>query len=268
MSRRRRSASDTTPFDTLRLEGSLFVPELLERAARGEAAAQKEADYGVPKGLKLHDEYGRAYRIATALWQDFAPQLPRTDLDPAKLTRAFVFDLLRQCLGYTDLALLQEPVQIGDRGFCVTAQALDGRLPVIIAPHSLGLDDPDPSFAIHGSGSKKKSAHPLAQEFLNADRNSLWAIVTNGRTLRLLRDADTLTRPNFLEFDLETILREGEDRYADFSALWRMLHASRAGTATAPAADCIWEKWKSEGHAQGLRVRDGLRSGVTPRSVQ
>lgn len=61
MSRRRRSASDSTPFDTLRLEGTLFVPELLERAARGEAAAQKEADYGVPKGLKLHDEYGRAY---------------------------------------------------------------------------------------------------------------------------------------------------------------------------------------------------------------
>lgn len=263
MSRRRRSASDTTPFDTLRLEGSLFVPELLERAARGEAAAQKEAEYGVPKGLKLHDEYGRAYRIATALWQDFAPQLPRTDLDPAKLTRAFVLDLLRQCLGYTDITLLQEPVQIGDRGFRVTAKALGGRLPVIIAPHSLGLDDPDPGFAIHGSGSKKKSAHQLAQEFLNADRNSLWAIVTNGRTLRLLRDADTLTRPNFLEFDLETILREGEDRYADFSALWRLLHASRAGTATAPAAECIWEKWKSEGHAQGLRVRDGLRSGVT-----
>ena len=59
MSRRRKS-SDTTPFDTLRLEGSLFVPELLERAAGGEAAFQKEADYAIPKGLKLHDEYGRA----------------------------------------------------------------------------------------------------------------------------------------------------------------------------------------------------------------
>jgi hypothetical protein len=41
---RRRKLTDTTPFDTLRLEGSLFVPELLERAARGEAAQQKEAD--------------------------------------------------------------------------------------------------------------------------------------------------------------------------------------------------------------------------------
>lgn len=262
MSRRRKS-TDTTPFDTLRLEGSLFVPELLERAASGEATFQKETDYAIPKGLKLHDEYGRAFRIATATWQSFAPQTARADLDAAAVTRAFVVDFLRQCLGYTDLAPLGAPIQLGDRGFPVTAMALGGRLPVIIAPHHLGLDDPDPRFAIIGSGSRKKSAHQLAQEFLNASPDSLWAIVTNGRTLRLLRDADTLTRPNFLEFDLETILRDDQHRYADFSALWRILHASRAGQPTAAPAESIWEKWKSEGHAQGLRVRDGLRDGVT-----
>lgn len=261
MSRRRKS-TDTTPFDTLRLEGSLFVPELLERAASGEATYQKETDYAIPKGLKLHDEYGRAFRIATATWQSFAPQTARTDLDAATITRAFVIDFLHQCLGYTDLAPLGAPIQLGDRGFPVTAQALGGRLPVIIAPHHLGLDDPDPRFAIIGSGSRKKSAHQLAQEFLNASPDSLWAIVTNGKTLRLLRDADTLTRPNFLEFDLETILRDDQHRYADFSALWRILHFSRAVSPDSPAA-CIWEQWKSEGHAQGLRVRDGLRDGVT-----
>jgi hypothetical protein len=179
MSRRRKS-SDTTPFDTLRLEGSLFVPELLERAASGEAALQKEADYAIPKGLKLHDEYGRAFRIATASWQAFAPQMLRADVDAATVTRAFVIDLLRQCLGYTDLTPLDSPIQLGDRGFPVTAQASGGRLPIIIAPHHLGVDDPDPRFAIHGSGLRKKSAQQLAQEFLNASPNCLWAIVTNG----------------------------------------------------------------------------------------
>lgn len=74
--------------------------------------------------------------------------------------------------------------------------------------------------------------YQLAQEFLNASRDCLWAIVTNGKTLRLLRDADTLTRPNFLEFDLETILRDDQHRYADFAALWRLLHISRAGENT------------------------------------
>jgi hypothetical protein len=282
MSRRRKS-TDTTPFDTLRLEGSLFVPELLERAASGEATFQKEADYAIPKGLKLHDEYGRAFRIATATWQSFAPQTARADLDAAAVTRSFVVDCLRHCLGYTDLTLCPAPLDAnGDespiqnsksniqnsapRGFPVTAMACGGHLPVIIAPHHLGLDDPDSRFAIIGSGSRKKSAHQLAQEFLNASSDSLWAIVTNGKTLRLLRDADTLTRPNFLEFDLETILRDDQHRYADFSALWRILHASRCSGGVSPSSspsDCIWEKWKSEGHAQGLRVRDGLRDGVT-----
>lgn len=255
---RRRKSSETLPFDTLRLEGSLFVPELLERASRGEATSQKEADYDVPKGLKLHDEYGRAFRIATALWQEFAPQMLRDDVDAGEVTRRFALDLLRQCLGYSDLESRSESVVIGDRGFPITAMACRGTLPLIIAPHTLGLDDPDPRFAITGSGAKRKSAHQLAQEFLNASKDCTWALVTNGRTVRLLRDAETLTRPNFLEFDLETILRESEDRYADFSALWRILHASRA--ANTP---CTWEKWRTEGHAQGLRVRDGLRDGVT-----
>jgi hypothetical protein len=278
MSRRRKS-TDTTPFDTLRLEGSLFVPELLERAASGDATFQKETDYAIPKGLKLHDEYGRAFRIATATWQSFAPQTARADLDAAAITRAFVVDFLRQCLGYTDLTICPAPLDANGqseapiqnsksniqnsapRSFPVTAMALGGRLPVIIAPHNLALDDPDPRFAIIGSGSKKKSAHQLAQEFLNASQDCLWAIVTNGKTLRLLRDADTLTRPNFLEFDLETILRDDQHRYADFSALWRILHVSRS-VGVSPASS-IWESWKSEGHAQGLRVRDGLRDGVT-----
>lgn len=34
MSRRHRSASDTSPFDTLRLEGTRIATELFERAAR------------------------------------------------------------------------------------------------------------------------------------------------------------------------------------------------------------------------------------------
>ena len=263
----RRKTQDAVPFDTLRLEGAIFVPQLLENAARGEAKFQNETDYNLPRGLKLHDEYGRAYRIASALWQVFGPQTLRADIDPAAITHSFVIDFLRDCLGYTDVTLLTEPVSVGtagDRGFPVTAHALGGRIPVIIAPHTIGLDDPDPCFAVIGAGARKKSAHQLAQEFLNADPVSAWAIVTNGKTLRLLRDADTLTRPNFLELDLESILRDGQsERYADFAALWRLLHVSRAGIPGADPSDCIWENWKTEGQSQGLRVREGLRDGVT-----
>ena len=65
---------------TLRLEGSLFLPDQLEKAALGRAAAQDEADYHTPKGLRLKDDYSRAFQIASAQWKHFASQLERSDV--------------------------------------------------------------------------------------------------------------------------------------------------------------------------------------------
>jgi hypothetical protein len=257
MSRRR---SSTLPFDTLRLEGGLFVPELVEKILRGEHSRQTAADYSLPKGLKLVDEIGRSFRIAGALWKAFQPVRDRTDVDAHRATIRFAEELLRDALGFSQIKPCPEPVTEGERAYPFTFLGR-GRVPVVVAPHDLELDTPDERFAVLGSGSRKKSAYQLAQEFLNASHACAWALVTNGRQLRLLRDADTLTRPTFLEFDLELILRD--QRYPDFAGLWRFLHASRAGKPEKPGEECIWEDWKQDGHAQGARVRDGLRLGVT-----
>jgi hypothetical protein len=71
------------------------------------------------------------------------------------------------------------------------------RVPVVVAPHTLGLDEPTRALPSPGSGSRKKTAFQLAQELLNASPEHQWALVSNGKTLRLLRDAATLTRPSF-----------------------------------------------------------------------
>jgi hypothetical protein len=256
-----RRPSDSLIFDTLRLEGGLFVPAVLEKAARGEHTAQKAADYRLPKGLALVDEQGRAFRIASALQKTFEPTRGRKDVDPARATTGFVTELLRDAFGYTDFALSIELTTIADRSYPVTAFACGGRVPVIIAPHTLDLDQPDERFAVIGSGSRRRSAYQLAQQFLNASAATTWALVTNGRQLRLVRDADTLTRPAFLEADLDLILRA--QRYPDFAAVWRLFHASRAGAPDASADTYPWESWKKEGQEQGQRVREGLRTGVT-----
>jgi hypothetical protein len=149
-------------------------------------------------------------------------------------------------------------VPVGDRGFPISALAAQGRLAVVVAPHSLDLDTPHERFAIVGSGARRRSAYQLAQQFLNAHPGCTWALVTNGRALRLVRDSDSLTRPAFLEADLELILDSA--RYADFAAVWRVFHASRLGASDASAP---WENWRSIGQDQGERVREGLRVGVT-----
>lgn len=253
-----RRPTDSLIFDSLRLEGGLFVPAVLEKAARGEHTAQKAPDYNLPKGLSLVDEQGRAFRIASAVYKTFEPTRARKDVDAAHATIGFATELFRDALGYADFALCAEPVTLADRSYPVTALAVDGRVPVIIAPHTLELDEPDERFAVIGSGSRRRSAYQLAQQFLNASAHCTWALVTNGRQLRLVRDADTLTRPAYLETDLELILRD--QRYADFAAVWRLFHASRVGESS---STCIWDAWKQEGQDQGERVREGLRGGVT-----
>lgn len=255
--KRIRKAQATLNLPTLKLEGGLFLPDQLEKAAQGRANAQLEADYGTPKGVKLKDEYSRAFQIACAQWQHFAAQMERADVDATQLTTAFIHELLRDAFGYATLqTALAQPV--GELRYPVSLMA--GTLPVLVAPHTLGLDEADVRFAVQGGGNRKKAPFQAMQELLNASEALQWGIVSNGKQLRLLRDAASLTRPSFLEVDLADLL--GGQRYAEFANVWRLLHASRASRLSQGATACIWEQWRSEGQQEGTRVRDGLRNGV------
>ena len=278
---RRHTAALNLP--TLRLEGGLFLPDVLAKAAHGSARLQTEADYRLPKGLQFKDEIGRAFQIACAQWRSFAPLLERADYDPQHAAATFITELLRDALAYPSVGA-STGITLGEgaeaRHYPITHLAnapagADGQsgpsLPIVVAPHTLGLDEPDARFAITGSGSRKKTAFQLAQELLNASPVHQWALVSNGKTLRLLRDAATLTRPSYLEFDLQDLL--AGQRLAEFAFAWRLLHASRAGllassagqganTDAAPPA-IAWEAWREAGQEEGTRVRNGLRAGVT-----
>ena len=245
----------TLNLPTIQLEGSLFLPDQLEKAAQGRAQGQTEVDYGVPKGVKLKDEYSRAFQIACAQWQHFSAQFDRADVDAHRLTIGFVSELLRDALGYTPVQPTTS-VQVAAMAYPINVMA--GRMAVLVAPHNLALDDADPRFAVAGSGNRKKSAFQAMQELLNASPEHTWGIVSNGKQLRLLRDAASLTRPTYLEFDLADLL--GGQRYAEFANVWRLLHGSRAPLSGGAA--CVWEQWREAGKAEGTRVRDGLRNGV------
>lgn len=244
---------------SIRLEGGLFLPNQLEKAALGQAQHQTESDYRLPPGRGRKDEIGRAFQIAAAQWRQFEALLDRTDLDAGNSTEQFIIELLRHAFGYQQIARVSG-VTVGERHYPVTALA--GHLPVVIAPHRVALDEPRERFAVEGSGSRRKSAFQLAQECLNASQDHLWALVSNGRQIRLLRNAATLTRPSFLEIDLQDLL--ASQRYAEFTMAWRLLHASRADPdpdGSAPAS-AIWERWCEAGVEEGTRVREGLRVGV------
>src|SRR5690554_1485561 len=146
---------------SLTLEGSLFLPDQLEKAALGKAGAHKEAGYQLPTGLQLRDECSRSFQIASAQWASFAKQQQRQDLDPHEITWQFVRELLRHAFGYHHIQYSKR-ILLGERSYPVNLQA--GSLPVVVAPFTAGLDESLPQLAVEGSGSRKKSAFQLAQE--------------------------------------------------------------------------------------------------------
>ena len=136
-------------------------------------------------------------------------------------------------------------------------------MPLILAAHTQPLDAPTERFGelTPDTGkTRRRSPFMLAQEALNASDQSLWAITSNGLTLRILRDNPSLTRPAYVEVDLEALF--AEDLYADFTAFWLLAHASRFGIPEAEPADCPWERWRAAGQEAGVTIRSNLRYQV------
>jgi hypothetical protein len=242
-------------FEALSIEGGLLSPEWLSKVAAVDADSQSEADYRIPKGLNLRDEIGRYWRIAQAHWTEFAAARDGK-VDPQAPADRFVSTLLREAFGFTSLISLA-PVVIAGRGYPIGGAALEGKVPVVVAPADLGLDTLSPTF---GDGGRRRSAFGLAQEYLNAQEDAMWGIATDGTTLRILRDNASLTRPAWVEADLVRIFTE--ERYSDFALLWLLCHETRFGRAGQSASECALEAWRNAGREEGTRARERLRRGV------
>jgi SAM-dependent methyltransferase len=252
---RKRTDPTALAFEALTIEGGLLAPAILTRVAQLEAGEQAATDYRVPKGLHLRDEIGRYWRIAQAHWADFAHARVRA-ADPELSATQFVQALLKEVFGFGTLQA-QLPLERDGRLYPLGLNALDGRVPVVIAPAGLGLDKAHTQF---GDGQRRRTAFGLLQEYLNATDAALWGMVSDGVVLRLARDNGSLTRPAWIEADLGRIF--AEERFADFTALWLLIHESRFGRVGTLASECALENWRQAGQAEGVRARDHLRLGV------
>ncbi|WP_244370916.1 Eco57I restriction-modification methylase domain-containing protein [Burkholderia pseudomallei] len=256
-------------YTAIRIEGGLIPAEELARLTTLNApdqTEQTERHYGIPKGLKLRDEIARNFKIAQNLWQDFQSLRQRKDVDAYGVTvREFLTPLLRHALGYTDLIAVSGIQTTNGAHHCypIGHGALSGRLPVVMAGYDQPLDQASERFGDKNPDTgrtRRRSPYMLAQEALNASDASLWALVSNGLNLRILRDNPSLTRPAYIEVDLEAIFTE--ELYADFTAFWLLAHASRFGEPEAEPADCAWERWRDAGQQAGVTVRQNLRYQV------
>lgn len=162
---------------------------------------------------------------------------------------------LFQELGYGRLQTARAR-DIDGRTYAVSHAWVTGErdIPIHLVGLNVDLDRRAPGVA----GAAQASPHSLLQEFLNRSDEHLWGFVSNGLTLRILRDTRSLTRQAYVEFDLDAMMT-GE-AYADFALLYLLCHQSRVEGER--PEDCWLEKWSRAAEAQGTRALDQLRRGV------
>lgn len=253
-------------YRAIRIEGGLIPAEELNRLtllADPKATEQTESHYRIAKGLKLRDEIARDFKIALSLWQDFKVLRLRQDVRAHEVTvREWLLPLLRDVLHFHDAGRCAAIERSGHQ-FAIGHAGNGGRVPLVFAGFDEPLDAAAERFGETNPDTgktRRRSPFMLAQEALNATDSSLWAIASNGLTLRILRDNASLTRPAYIEVDLEALFNE--ELLADFSAFWLLAHASRFGTAEMAPSDCPWERWRAAGQQAGVTVRGKLRDQV------
>lgn len=243
-------------FQSIRIVGGLLSSKVLQDARRYQLPGQRKEDYAIEPGFTFNEEMGRYWRIAQGRWKEFQQHIERKDLSSHSLAQQeWLLPLLTRVLGY-DITPGVTKI-IGEREFPITHTAHAGAVPLVLCGADFDLDKGDTRFGQEG---RKRSPMGLAQEYVNAESHCLWAIVSNGRYLRLLRDNPAMTRPSYIEVDFTKLFEE--DNYADFATVWLLLQATRLGPRNHQIEQCWLEQWREKGQDEGERALDKLRYGV------
>jgi hypothetical protein len=245
-----------TSFPSIRVEGGLLAPDTLDQLLAGELPGQRPADFGLDGRRNLTDEIAAAFTDARALWGVFQhrlQRLPEKDLATSVTRDAWVIPFLG-LLGY-ELRYNQSGYQVDGQTFAISHRAGESAeappVHVVGAGQKLGR--------VPESGRPRLAPHSLVQEYLNRTEH-LWGVVTNGLTLRVLRNSTFIRRQPYVEFDIQAMIEE--QRFYDFAGFYRLLHRTRLPRGIADARDSLVEKYYAASEEQGGRVREHLRDGV------
>lgn len=252
--------SPAAQLTSVRSVGALLPADVLGRIAAGDPdlGGLRSADYHLGAGESPREAANRAWAYLLGAWPSFREALSALPAgDPAvRLTRERWLLLLFRELGYGRLQTTPAGgLTVGDKAYPVSHEW--GALPVHLLGWGVDLDRRTKGVP----GAADRAPHAMVQELLNRTDEYLWAVVSNGQGLRLLRDSTTLSTVSFVEFDLEAMF-DGE-LFADFVVLFLLLHQSRVEVPDGGApADCWLERWRSSAIVQGTRAMALLRDGV------
>ena len=244
-----------TIFSTVKSEGAILPMDLLQRVSNpqnAQLAGLKPDDYHL-SASKLNEAINQTWTSLLGVWRRFQHEKKKLSAHESgtTLTRNFWLLPLFKALDYGQLPPVRA-LLVSERSYAISHGWQ--HVPIHLVSSKVDLDH-----RIQNKGGLwEKSPHSLLQELLNHSPEHLWGIVSNGLSLRILRNNKSLTRQAYVEFDLEEMFNN--EVYADFVLFWLLCHQSRVD-AERPA-DCWLEKWSQEAHATGTRALDDLRVNV------
>ncbi|CAM3658007.1 N-6 DNA methylase [Mycobacterium frederiksbergense] len=280
-------------FKGVRTVGTALPAEAIPRANELRMPGQTAEGYQLSPGMAVNGAIARAWEAMLAAhraWHAALERLPEGDA-ATKLTRdKWLLPLLYELgWGRPDVISggLAVPRGLGEteaphfpishRVAWPDAANAAAWVPLHLVGAGVDLDTKT-------AGVTARAPQAMVQDYLNREDRALWAIVSNGHQLRLLRDASSLTRQSFVEFDLDAIFTD--QLYADFRVLFLTVHASRfaprlddkAAKAITPDADsdgsaeidvaepkldnCWLERWRTTAIDDGARALLNLQHGI------
>ena len=248
-------SSQTDLFTTITTEGSLLPSDFLQRLSQNDRSVEglKSVDYHLDPSEKLNEAISRSWTLMLSAWANFhsaVEKLPDSDIGTTVTRERWLQPLFKE-LGYGRL-ITAKAVEIEGKQYPISH--FWQNTPIHLISFRAELDKRSERIV----GASRSSPHSMMQEFLNRSHGHLWAVVSNGYRLRILRDNVSLIRQAYVEFDLQAMM-EGEV-FADFVLLYLLCHQSRV-EAERPEL-CWLEKWTQSARQQGTRALDQLRVGV------
>ena len=242
-------------FTTIRTEGGLLPADILVRIASLDKAIPglTNSDYHLMKGESFGNKIADSWSRLSSAWRHFAElrsALPEGDNGTTLTREKWLLPLFSE-LGYGRLSV-SRAIDVDGKSFALSH--VWSTVPI----HLVGVNIPLDRRSAGVKGASGSSPHSLVQEFLNRSESHLWAFVSNGLSMRVLRDNASLTRQAYVEFDLEAMF--SEDVYEDFVVLWMVCHQSRVESEDLVLS---WlEKWTTVASQDGTRALDVLRTNV------
>jgi methylase of polypeptide subunit release factors len=243
-------------FPSIDIQGSILSTDLLAKIRSEQANFQQGKDFTPDfTNANLKDDISLAWQEAKGQWIIYKSKLNR--LKEGEIgtteTRNFWIAPLLTNIQY-NLTFNRQSEELNGKSFPIGYRDSNlDNFPIYVGGYHESLDKRPENKQL------RVSPHAMLQEYLNYSEH-LYGIVTNGKQLRLLRDASRITRLSYVEFNLEKMMEE--DLYSDFVIFYRLMHASRMPKSLDSGAESIIEKFHQEGLEAGSTIRSKLGDAV------